>query len=188
MNQKKVLIASSAPEAYKDLFPKPEYAPPVLAGSAAAAKQRLMKESFSMIVVGTPLPDESLHQCACEIAAAYEQNVLLFVPTESLDQIQYQCSEHSVFVLPVPLNRQMAGQVISFLDKVTRQNQRLQHALARQKQKMEDEKMIFRCKLKLIEHYRWTEEKAHSYITKTAMDHSTTKVHIARILMSKMEG
>ena len=188
MNKKKVLIVSSATEVYKDLFSHPEYDRPVIAGSGAEARRRLMNESFSLIVIGSPLPDEALHMCACEISAASEQNVLLFVPAESLDLIQYQCSEHSVFVLSVPVNRQMAGQVISFLDKVTRQNQKMRHELARQKQKMEDEKLIFRCKLRLIEHYHWSEEKAHRYITKTAMDHSTTKVHIARILMSKMEG
>lgn len=59
--------------------------------------------------------------------------------------------------------------------------------IRREKQRFQDEKLVSLCKIRLVEHYHWTEEKAHSYIGKAAMDHSTTRVNIARALLSRME-
>ncbi|MCF0246448.1 MAG: ANTAR domain-containing protein [Ileibacterium sp.] len=187
MNKQKVLIAASSPDAFKDLFSKSKYET-VLEVSAAAAKRRLMNEEFSLVVIGWPLTDQSELQAAREIASVYEKHVLLFVPADILDQAQYQCAEQTVFVMALPVNKLLARQTVAFLDKVNGQKQKLRSDLARQKQKLQDEKIIFRCKLLLVERYRWSEDKAHSYITKKAMDHSTTKVNVARILIRKLEA
>jgi len=47
-------------------------------------------------------------------------------------------------------------------------------------------KMISRCKLMLVQHYHWSEDKAHHYIEKVAMDHSWTRAKVAGMLMEKI--
>ena len=64
----------------------------------------------------------------------------------------------------------------------------MERQLARTRDKYKELQVVSRCKLLLMENYQWTEEKAHRYIEKTAMDHSTTKVLVARILLDKMQA
>lgn len=182
------MILSAHPEQYKDLLPKGQYEAPVLEVSAAKARQRLNLDSFSFVIIAAPLSDEYGIQTANEIASVYHQYVLLLVPREKLDQAEYQCREATVFVCSLPVQTGFVSQALSMLEKASRQNQQLQNELIKVRQKLQDEKTISHCKLKLIENYHWSEEKAHSYLGKAAMDHSTTRVHVARVLLNKMEA
>ncbi|WP_301203112.1 ANTAR domain-containing protein, partial [Faecalibaculum rodentium] len=107
---------------------------------------------------------------------------------DKFDQAAYTVRETSVFVLSMPVNRQAAWQAVAVVEKARLKIRQVERQLARTRDKYKELQVVSRCKLLLMENYQWTEEKAHRYIEKTAMDHSTTKVLVARILLDKMQA
>lgn len=172
----------------RELFPPAKYEPCIIVPSATAARQLLPTRRFSMVVIFTPLADEYGIRSAMEIAASFDIDVLLFVPADKFDQAAYTVRETSVFVLSMPVNRQAAWQAVAVVEKARFKIRQVERQLARTRDKYKELQVVSRCKLLLMENYQWTEEKAHRYIEKTAMDHSTTKVLVARILLDKMQA
>lgn len=186
MKRRKVLIFStSLPD--RELFPVSEYEPPVLVCSAAEGKRLLTTSHFDTIAVIAPLTDEFGVQTASEIAGLQNQYILLIVPTDSLDLAAYQCRELPVFVLSSSAQFSTIQQSIRFLEKAGERMEKLEKALAKEKRRFQEEKEITLCKIRLIESLGWSEEQAHRYIGKTAMDHSVTKFAAARSIMRRLD-
>lgn len=182
----RVLVLTQNPDLVKGMYPAGGVQL-IFESSAAAAKRRLQHDRFTSVLVTAPLSDEYGIQTANELASVYKQFVLLLVPREKLDQAIYQTREATVFCASMPVHLPHIHQAVGMLEKASRQTHLLEEQLAKARQKLQDEKLIARCKLKLIETYHWSEEKAHAYLGKAAMDHSTTRVQVARILLAKME-
>lgn len=187
MAKRKALIIAGSPAPFADLLPPAEYEAPAIASSAAAGRRLLAQNRYDMILISEPLPDESGISTANAVSGLYNQYVLLTVPAQSLDQAAYQCRDLPVFVLSSTAQKSTFVQSIRFLEKAARRQARLEKQLAKEKQRFQDEKTVTLCKLKLIETFHWSEDKAHKCITKTAMDHSVTKSAAAKALLRKME-
>lgn len=172
----------------KELFPAVRYEPCITVSSAASARQMLRSRRFSMMALFTPLSDEFGVRTAMEIASTFDLDVLLFVPADRYDQAVYTVRETSVYVLSMPVSRQTAWQAVQLVEKARTRIRQIERQLTRSRDKYKELQLVSRCKLLLMENYRWTEEKAHRYIEKTAMDHSTSKIMVARILLDKMQG
>lgn len=187
MRKRKILFISSNPDLKTQLFPSARYEA-VYEKSAVGARQRMSSEKFDLVMVSGPLNDESSTRLAGELSSIHRIPVLLAVNNEIYDQACYQTQEQNVFVLCLPLQKNMALQAISILEKFSDQTRFLERQIQKEQQKLKDEKMISLCKLKLIENYHWSEEKAHSFIGKKAMDHSTTRVNIAKVLLNRLQA
>lgn len=185
--RKKILIVGTGSENLRSLFPASKY-DSVTIKSAAQARNRLSDEHFDLIVVSGTLPDESPVRFASECAGVHQAFVILIVPGDIYDQACYQCADLMVFVLSSPIQKNLASQAVSLIEKCEERTRVLERQIQKEKQKLNDEKMIAMCKLKLVENYHWTEEKAHSFIGKKAMDHSTTRVNVARILLNRLQA
>lgn len=188
MKPTKILILSQNPTEARKWIPAGNGYQITCESSAARAKQRLQMESFTYVILVTPLCDEFGIQTANQIASVYHQYVLLLVPRDKLDQATYQTRDSTVFTASLPVHLPHIHQALTMLEKFSLQNHTLEEQLAKARQKLQDEKMVTRCKLMLIEHYHWSEEKAHSYLGKAAMDHSTSKANVARVLLNRMEA
>lgn len=187
MRKKKVIWLSSNSETKGQYFPSSKY-DLSLEKSSSKLKQKLNDEKFDLIMISGPLSGESCIQIANEAAAVFQIPVLLAVPGELYDQASYQCQEHPVFVILSPLQKLMTMQAIALIGKFSDQIRLLEKQIQKEQQKFKDEKMINLCKLKLIETYHWSEEKAHSFIGKKAMDHSCTKVYVAKVLLNRLQA
>ena len=172
----------------KELFPAGRYEPVVTVSSAAMLKQKFMESTYDYTVVMAPLTDEYGIRTAMELSASQKTDVLLFVPADKYDQAAYMVRENSVFVLALPVSRQAAWQAVQLVEKARMQIQRIERQLKRSRDKYQELQLVSRCKLLLMENYRWSEQKAHHYIEKTAMDHSITKTMVAKVLLDKMQG
>ena len=154
--------------------------------SVIRARQIMSGKGADLVVIAHPLEGSSALEAAEELSGAVEGGLLLFVPSSLLDQALYQMRELPVFVLSSPPDRELASQAVGFLEKSAARQKKLRQALQREKQKLQDEKVVFQCKLKLVELYHWPEDKAHAYIQKLAMDHSRTRADVAAVLLERM--
>ena len=105
--------------------------------------------------------------------------VILLVPGESYDQVCYKVEDDGVLTLGKPLSGQalqtairLATALRAKLQKLDKKNQALQ-------EKMQDIRTVNRAKWLLMEQLRMTENEAHYYIEKQAMDMRLSRREVA---------
>jgi hypothetical protein len=125
---------------------------------------------------------------ALKICAMYELPVLLVCSAQMLEHARYMSKDADAFCIRLPLQEDLALQAYSFMLKAGCGRMRLVQQLEKEKQKRQEEQMVARCKLQLIEQLHWSEQKAHDYIIQNAMSHNASKIRIARAIMRKLDA
>ena len=176
-----VLVVSAAAKFHtslRELLPPDSYEPPLRAGSAGEAKRMLLETDVDLVILNAPLRDEFGTQLALNLA---QDNlcVLMLVPAESFDAVCYKVEDEGILTLSKPVSRSGLLGAIKLLTamrgklrKLDRQNQALQ-------EKMQDIRTVNRAKWLLIEIKRMTENEAHYYIEKQAMDMRLSRREVA---------
>lgn len=182
--KKKVLIVNEKRDTsiYKDLFPSSLYAPFTILDTPLQAKQRLTNEHFDLVW----LHEIRQPQVAKEIAATYDTCVLLFVKPQIYDQLIYQMRDSKVFVFTYPISKAILVQIIGMIEQFMEETNRLEKKVVQMQKKLKDIKEIDRCKMELMHYFHWSEEKAHHYIEKSAMNAGLSKIQIAHTLLAKL--
>lgn len=161
-----------------DLLPRNSYEPLIRADNAGAARRLVLDEKVDIAIVNAPLREEFGTQLALDLA---DENigVLLLTGSEVYDQICYKVEDEGVFCLSKPMSRQSFYSAIKLLTamrgklvKLDRRNQVLQ-------EKMLDIRTVNRAKWLLIERHHMTENDAHRYIEKQAMDMRMSRREVA---------
>ena len=177
----RVLIAGANDRTFdslRELLPPDSYEPPLRAGSAGEVKRMLLETDVDLVILNAPLRDEFGTQLALNLA---QDNlcVLMLVPAESFDAVCYKVEDEGILTLSKPVSRNGLLGAIKLLTamrgklrKLDRQNQALQ-------EKMQDIRTVNRAKWLLIEIKRMTENEAHYYIEKQAMDMRLSRREVA---------
>ena len=161
--------------------------PVLYAPSMTMAKQRLLREKIDILIIYSPLPDDSGIQTAVELSGQRNIGVLLFVRQEMYDQVSYTAGKSGVFVLARPAGRQSIAQAVNLLRVTTGRVRRLTEENAVLRRKLDDMRLISRAKCMLVEKKQMTEEEAHHYLEKLAMDSCITKREEARDIIRRLE-
>ena len=177
----RVLIAGANDRTFdslRELLPPDSYEPPLRAGSAGEVKRMLLETDVDLVILNAPLRDEFGTQLALNLS---QDNlcVLMLVPAESFDAVCYKVEDEGILTLSKPVSRSGLLGAIKLLTamrgklrKLDRQNQALQ-------EKMQDIRTVNRAKWLLIEIKRMTENEAHYYIEKQAMDMRLSRREVA---------
>lgn len=150
-----------------------------LVGSGAEARRALTEKDYGAVFINTPLKDEfgtELAETAVTITAAA---VMLIVRQDVFDGVEAGMERLGVFCLSKPIQKQTLYQAVSLmLSTETRLNAYKQKAENLNK-KMEEIKLIGRAKLLLIAKLSFSEQEAHKYIEKQAMDRCVKRSDVA---------
>ena len=170
-------------ETLRTLLPEGRYGPVTVLHDAAAARRALAENSYDLVLINTPLPDEfgtRLALDACESSAG----VLLLVKAEHCPDIEAQVSVHGVLTLAKPTSAQLFAQTLRLLC-ITRERLRgMEKKAVTLQEKMEEIRLVNRAKWLLIEELKMTEQEAHRYIEKQAMDRCVTRRAVAEQILS----
>ena len=177
----RVLIAGANDRTFdslRELLPPDSYEPPLRAGSAGEAKRMLLETDVDLVILNSPLRDEFGTQLALNLSRD-NLCILMLVPAESFDAVCYKVEDEGILTLSKPVSRNGLLGAIKLLTamrgklrKLDRQNQALQ-------EKMQDIRTVNRAKWLLIEIKRMTENEAHYYIEKQAMDMRLSRREVA---------
>ncbi|MDY3771781.1 MAG: ANTAR domain-containing protein [Candidatus Faecousia sp.] len=177
----RVLIAGANDRTFdslRELLPPDSYEPPLRAGSAGEVKRMLLETDVDLVILNAPLRDEFGTQLALNLSRD-NLCVLMLVPAESFDAVCYKVEDEGILTLSKPVSRNGLLGAIKLLTamrgklrKLDRQNQALQ-------EKMQDIRTVNRAKWLLIEIKRMTENEAHYYIEKQAMDMRLSRREVA---------
>lgn len=166
------------------LLPTSVYDPISVRCDAASARRALLENRFDIVIVNTSLPDEFGTALALDACADSGAGVLLLVRAELFPQVNEQASPGGVLTLPKPLSQTLVSQSLTLLRGTRERLRRMEQKTATLEEKMQEIRLVNHAKWVLIEQLKMTEEQAHKYIEKQAMDRCITRRAVAENILS----
>ena len=161
------------------LLDRSVYSPIDFAKSVGGAERRLAEKEYDIVLVNAPLPDDFGARFAIDVSTSSHSVALMFVKSEIYVGVYDKVSAHGVFTMRKPLNSQTVLQALDFMKAARERLRRMEKRSVSLQEKMEEIKIVNRAKLLLISSLSMTEEEAHRYIEKQAMDRCVTRRTIA---------
>lgn len=140
------------------------------------ARRKVAEENFNIIIV------DSGEGEGTDFATDISENsgtILLLVPTHMFDSISYRVESFGVLTITKPFDQFYFYNMIKVALAVNAKVERLTFQTIRLKEKMEEIRVVNRAKMLLMSHKNMSEEEAHRYIEKTAMDRCVKRTVLA---------
>ena len=148
------------------------------ADSAGAARRMTLKQPVDVVVINTPLADDFGTQLAMDLSEK-NMGVLVFVKKDVYDPVSYKLEEYGIVTLPKSVERTALNQSLKMLKAMGVKLAKLEAQKSSLESKMREIRLVNRAKWLLISHLSMSEEEAHRYIEKEAMDACVKKSEIA---------
>ena len=182
----RALIAASgekSAQALLALLPPEEYVSAV-AQDGAEARRLLKAPGADIVLVNAPLADEPGPGLALEICREGGAGVLLLVKAEHFPDIDGRLTPQGVLVLSKPMSTQLFTQSLRLLCGTRERLRGLEKKNATIEEKMEEIRLVNRAKWILIDQLKMTENEAHKFIERQAMDRCVTRRVIAENILA----
>lgn len=181
-NQCSVLVVSPSDRItalFGELLPKGEFSRFVTVSSCGEAKRTMLNDDFDIVVVNAPLPDEFGTDFATDLVAESSAAVLLIVPNEQYPEISSRAESFGVMTVSKPLNKSTLYTAMKLVYATAVRLRIMDQKTKNLTAKMGEMRVVNRAKWALIESLGMTEEQAHHYIEKQAMDQRLPKGDVA---------
>lgn len=177
----RVLVVGSGDKIFdyiSDMLPKSGYEPLMRANDAGEARRMLPDTPADIVIINTPLTDEFGTELALDLAES-PMGVLLLVKSELYDQVCYKVEDSGVLTMSKPMTRQGFYSAVKLLTAMSARLTKMEKKNRSLQEKMADIRVVNRAKWLLIERHRMTEEDAHYFIEKQAMDMRLSRREVA---------
>jgi len=159
----------------------------VVAHNGEEAKRILIERDFEVCLINAPLKFDLGEKLSIHIAEKNICQVILVVKVEQLDEIAEKVEDYGVITVGKPINRQMLWSALKLAKVAQKRLFMMQKEKEKLQEKLEDIKLISRAKCVLISYLGMSEEDAHKYIEKQAMDMRSPRKEIALGILSTYE-
>ena len=167
----------------RDLLPAGRYDPVHSAFDAAEARRRILESRYDIIVISAPLRDEFGTHLAQHFAENSGAGILLLVKPEYFSDVSAQVTPLGVLTLEKPTSPQLMQQCMELLCGTRERLRRMEQKSASIEDKMAEIRLVNRAKWVLIEKQGMSEQDAHRYIEKQAMDRCVSKRVVAEEIL-----
>ena len=155
--------------------------------SCGEARRVLLERNFDLVLINAPLQDESGESLSRFIAAKGTSQVILVVASDYYDAVSAICENDGILTISKPINRAVFWSALKLARATQSRFTQMQVENNKLKQKIEDIRIVDRAKCVLISYLRMSEEEAHRYIEKQAMDMRLPKRAIAEEILKTYE-
>ena len=167
----------------RELLPNGRYDPVHAVYDASEARRRMLETAYDVILISAPLPDEFGARLAQHAAEHTGAGVLMMVKSEYYSDVSEQLTPCGVLTLQKPTSPQMMLQCMELLCATRERLRRMEQKSASIEDKMAEIRLVNRAKWALIEKRGLTEQEAHRFIEKEAMDRCVPKRVIAEEIL-----
>lgn len=177
-----VLVVSSFVRLYDSLVPmlkKCGFKDIYHAISISDAKRLIMTKNIASVIINSPLSDGYGLDFATECASEKNLAVLMFVKKELFTQTTEKAAPSGILTLPKPNAPETVAQSLLLLFSTAEKLLKMSDKSTHKNKKAEELRYISRAKMLLINSLGMTEEQAHKYIERRAMEARKTKKSIA---------
>jgi len=155
--------------------------------SVAEARKAIFEHDFDLVIINSPLTDETGEAFARQIVRKEISQVMLLVRSEIFEMVSSVCEKDGVLTVAKPINRDMFRQALSLVRSTSSKLMKIRTENENLKQKIETIRLVDRAKGILMSSCGMTEQEAHRYIEKKAMDSRTSRQVIAERLIKDYE-
>ncbi len=183
-----LLIISSSEgftTSFKNIIPKQRFSKISVATNETEARRNLVSDNFDLIIINSPLCGESAQRLAIDLGSNKTTVVLLCVKNDIQSEIYSAVSIHGILTVAKPISRTIVLETIDDMCAYHERLRRLAKKTTSLETKMQEIRLVNRAKWLLIENEHMSEDEAHHYIEKYAMDHSLSKGEVAEIIKQK---
>lgn len=156
--------------------------------TGATAAELAAAGHFRAIIVCPPLPEESACAVACRIAQSAGTIVILIVKEAVSETAAQQFEKAGVIALPKPVTKPVFMQAFRLVCTLQSRFTGLANENDRLRNKIDEIKLVDRAKCALIQYLGMTEQMAHRYIEKQAMDMRLPKAVVAEDILKTYES
>lgn len=155
--------------------------------SMSSARKILIERKYDLMIINTPLLDDFGTKLA--IDASNEKNIatLILVKRDSYAETYSKVVKYGVFTLAKPTSPQTFAQALDWLCAMREKLRRYEKTISSVEDKMQEIRLVNRAKWILIKDLKMSEEDAHRFIEKQAMDKCITKMEIAKNIIRQYE-
>ena len=156
--------------------------------SCGEARRALVDQDFDLVIINAPLRDESGESLALHIASKGASQVILVVKSEFHEAVSAICEREGILTIAKPIHKEVFWSALSLARAARNRMAKMQNENVRLKQKIEDIRIVDRAKCILISYMNMSENEAHRYIEKQAMDMRSTKRAVAEGVLRTYEN
>ncbi len=171
-------------QSLRPILPAEHFSSVITANSAADARRLLAARNPDLLLINTPLPDEFGTALANDTCSSGSVGVLLLVRAEQYADLCWQETSAGVLVLSKPTSSAVLLQSLTLLCGTRERLRRMEQKTMSMEDKMEEIRLVNRAKWVLIDQLRMTEQEAHRYIEKQAMDRCVTRRSVAESILA----
>ncbi len=185
-----VLVVAAAAKFHmslREMLPEDRYDPVCAAGSVSEARRALLERPFDIVVISTPLPDEFGTKLAMHVVDSSSAGVLLLVGAEHYPDISVHLSPYGILTLQKPTTPQLILQSLQLLCGTRERLRKMEQKTASIEEKMAEIRLVNRAKWLLIDREGMTEQDAHRFIEKQAMDRCVTRRTVADQIIARYQ-
>lgn len=155
--------------------------------NGASARRRLINDDYNMIIIDTPLKDEVGTELAIKLSEREALGIIVVAKSVKADMISAKVENYGIFVIPKPFTKSIFYQGVKFVATSIRRFSALKNEQNKLIKKVDDIKKVDRAKCLLIQYNKMTEEQAHRYIEKQAMDTRVSRREVAEKIIKFFE-
>ena len=165
-----------------EILPKNEYEFLLPAKTAGEVRRLTMDRSVDLVILNAPLKDEFGVQLAQDLA---ENNlgVLLLTGSDVSEQVSYRVEQFGVITLAKPTTKQSLYITLRALTALRSKLLQMEQKTKALQQKVADIHTVNHAKWLLIQHDNMTENEAHRFIEKQAMDMRLSRREVAESII-----
>ena len=150
-----------------------------MVSGAGQARRKLGGDTYSMLIINTPLEDEMGAELAIQAAERTTAGILVLVRQGIYAMAADKLEPYGVIVMPKPFNGEDARRASRLLLATSARLQGMKRATVKLKSQLDELKTVYRAKCVLMQYLGMTEEEAHKYIEKQAMDSRRSRFEVA---------
>lgn len=155
--------------------------------SGSEARRMTSHDDFGLILINTPLQDESGYQLALKLSETTCAGIILICKADIAGEMASRTMDYGVCVVPRPLNKTMFSQAIRTGMAFNHRLSVMQKENNKLRAKLEELRYVSRAKFLLISQAQMSEEEAHRHIEKNAMDTRRTRKEVSLEIIAKYE-
>ena len=149
------------------------------------AKLILFENEFDIVIINVPVIDDFGIDFAIDSAIKYGLGVIMFVKSELEIEVYYKTYQYGILTLTKPTSTEIFLQSLRLIQStiIKKENDYIKpKGLA---ERLEEIKLINTAKVLLISHKKLTEDEAHKYLEKRAMNFRKPKVVVAKEIIDE---
>lgn len=175
VSQSEKFMTSLAP-----LLPEKNFSPVTFASSFSSAKKIMLERHYDLLIINTPLIDDFGTKLAVDASNEKGIATLILVKREQYDETYSNVFRFGVFTLAKPTSPQSFTQALDWLCAMREKLRKFEKTISSVEDKIQEIRLVNRAKWILIQTLKMSEEDAHYYIEKLAMDKCVSKADIAK--------